>query len=116
MTTTAEILQKARDLISDEKNWTQEEFARDEQGMWTGPLDDNAKCFCAIGAVARVSRIDPDDYFPGEKLMQQAAFEMCGTYSIASFNDSRTHAEVLDLFDRAIKRAISAEEAAHAQS
>jgi hypothetical protein len=109
MTTTAEILQKARDLISDEKNWTKGEYARNERGSFIDYDSKSATCFCSVGALLKVSPAERarDAFF----FLSQECEETAGQL-VVRFNDTHTHAEVLDLFDRAIKRAISAEEAA----
>lgn len=107
MTTTAEILQKARDLISDEKNWTQGAMARDAVGWsFTDARDQDAVCFCAVGALKRVTSMR--EYRDALDVLRE---ELSGE-QVVTFNDSHAHSEVLQLFDRAIKRAISAEEAA----
>jgi hypothetical protein len=114
MTTTAEILQKARDLISDEKNWTQGDYARIGRRGVLPAADDHlpadADCFCAVGSICRVAGMtirEAEASAAWDFLNAEAEFG-----ELHEFNDSHTHAEVLDLFDRAIKRAISAEEAA----
>lgn len=107
MNATAEILQKARDLISDEKNWTQDAFARDEHGLSVMATDKRAVCFCSRGALYNVTGgawSGAYDHLLGLVSEDQDCL------GLAHFNDTHTHAEVLDLFDRAIKRAISAEE------
>lgn len=116
MTTTAEILQKARDLISDEKNWNQGDYGR-ASGKPVGiianqRLPTDTDCFCAVGAIAWVSdaTVNEAERSAAWKFLN-AETNSAEMNEIHEFNDTHTHAEVLDLFDRAIKRAISAEEA-----
>lgn len=103
---TVQILKEARALIADEKNWTQDSFARNSAGETTEPADDEAVCYCAIGALAKVARLSPECNLPAENLVEEEAL-MLGWINVPEFNDNHTHAEVLALFDRAIARAES---------
>ena len=109
MSTTLQILRQARELLSEESRWTQEAYARDVEGRVLYPNNPNATCFCAVGALRKVTGIEsdmePQVYDPLCELINTA--EMRGCVScIPDYNDamSRTHAEVLDLFDRTIQR------------
>lgn len=100
-----EILQAARKLIEESKHWTQGKMARDAYG---NPIDRRsplAVCFCAWGAVGRVcaglgyDRKQERDmimplmrFFPGD-------FVLTG---LVEFNDTHTHGEVIELFDKTI--------------
>jgi hypothetical protein len=102
---TVEILKAARDLIADETKWTQGYFAKDAQGKYVSPLDVEAACFCAIGAVSRVSgqpSFETDKSEPARYL-----WEVIGVSDqfVFEFNDTHTHPEVIELFDKAIARA-----------
>lgn len=96
------VLEAARDLIAYPSRWTDGVNARDAYGNPCEPGSCDAVRWCANGALIRVSweatpwraiavldavaeRNDPDDY-----------------WSLSCFNDMSGHAEVLDLFDRAI--------------
>jgi hypothetical protein len=98
--TTKDILIKAREIISDEKNWTQKAQARDKDGHEVSYLRPWAVCFCSVGAVERASIGHPRralaalDFLSGE---------ICS--NIAEFNDTSSHAEVLAMFDKAIANA-----------
>jgi hypothetical protein len=61
MTTTKEILIKAREIISDEKNWTQGIEARDKDGNTVAYFNPLAICFCSIGAVERAAFLTNGD-------------------------------------------------------
>ncbi len=96
--TTTEILIEARKLIEREENWTQEAFARQANGnnaYLHGPF---ACKFCTIGAVRRVTS---DELTTKEKALD--ALRSVAQVPLAIFNDAHTHAEVLQLFDKAIK-------------
>lgn len=43
----------AKQLILDRANWHQGEFAANEYGEEVGTMQNEAKCFCALGAAAR---------------------------------------------------------------
>lgn len=54
MTTKAsEIIAQAKALV--EKGWTQGSYAADDVGNYKSPYDDNATCFCTLGALTRVA-------------------------------------------------------------
>ncbi|MBN7804871.1 hypothetical protein JZX86_05770 [Agrobacterium rosae] len=109
MTDTVQILRDARALIADEKNWTQGDYAKNSFGHSTGVKNENANCFCAIGALAKVQGISPNDDITGASFLALEASggaEKLG-FIVARFNDDHTHAEVIALFDRAIARAES---------
>lgn len=111
--TTREALQAARDLISDEGNWCQGDFARDNR-------------VCAAGAIglasgARIERgflggsmIGFGGVMTGRTEATEAALSALAailppsrtirtTARIAEYNDSRSHACVLQAFDAAIE-------------
>jgi hypothetical protein len=100
--TVADILRAARGKIERPENWTQEAFHRDRYGYWC--LSDDAVCWCAKGAMLAVrGRFWDLDITDGLDALTAAA----GCY-ITSFNDTHTHAEVIDAFDRAIAASESA--------
>lgn len=85
---TSEILTAARKQIELPENWCQQYFFRD-----------NARC--SDGALVMASLMgDPKSVEQADRLL---ASEMDG--DIRTFNDTRTHAEVLAAFDRAIAAA-----------
>lgn len=100
--TPKECLQKARELITEPLAWTQGFFARDKNGWKRMPMDAEACSFCGLGAVIRAAGNDCDLRFRAEQFLYAAAG---AGVSISWFNDTKTHAEVLDLFDRAIEAA-----------
>ncbi len=107
--TVAQILKEARALIADEKNWTQGDYARSSLGNSTGVKNEDAECFCAIGALAKVQGITPNDDITGASYLalEASGGEQTLGFIVARYNDDHTHAEVLALFDRAIARAES---------
>lgn len=108
--TTVQILTEARALIADPFNWTQFEYAvhrRPEKAIVDIPCSveyEHANCFCSLGAIkkvcvtARLSLQAEHAALKLEKVMQT---------SVARYNDTHTHAEVLAKFDEAIAAAQS---------
>ena len=96
--TTAEVLQKARDLIADESRWTHGWFARDEDGYEVQPNEPSACKWCALGAVYHVldSEEAPIDDEP------EAVRALYRGVIPVEVNDIAGHAAVLALFDEAI--------------
>lgn len=102
MTTTREILIKARALIAEPHAWTQGANAVTAQGIITFPQALDAVKFCSMGAVARAG-MEPDKF---EACLHLLAKAIPPTFrgGVIKFNDDpqRTHAEILTWFDRAI--------------
>lgn len=102
--TAAEVLRAARDMISDPKNWTRHQNARDAAGNPVLAWSADAVCWCSYGAVEAAdpkysTTCDPDDF------LHSAVDEKCPGLGVAEFNDSAEHADVLAVFDRAIEIA-----------
>jgi len=102
ITTAAEILKAARTLISKPENWTQRAFARTKLGGGGVATSYRAVCFCTVGGLVKAIHdleITGEEH-PLSKLITY--LETFITGEVADFNDSSTHAEVLELFDKAI--------------
>lgn len=110
---TAQILREARALISDPERWTQRAFARPAQGKReTSPLSDDAKCWCAMGAIERAA--DGSPLMSADRAMcvlDDVVWELHprAASRIAYLNDGGSramcHPRVLAAFDRAIELA-----------
>jgi hypothetical protein len=100
----AQILRAARERITVPKRWTQKAMARDADGKplywWNGP---HAACWCPSAAMLLLDPYDHHSFSTAVRLFRQAI----GGANIGLWNDApgRTHAEVLDAFDRAIALA-----------
>jgi hypothetical protein len=95
--TPVEILKAARAKIEDPERWTTGMYARNREGLPI-PSNDRVACkWCAHGAMMAVTDDDDPDYYKAINALSN----VCGG-SPANFNDSHTHAEVLDAFDQAI--------------
>lgn len=95
MKTPKDILIEARALISDPKRWTQGSWAKNARGWDVFYNDPSAVCFCASSALRRSCNL-----LELETAWGILAREMDG--GVAPFNDSHTHAEVMDAFQKAI--------------
>lgn len=101
----AETLQKARDLIADPAHWTQRTAARDAATTPVPVASPYAKSFCTLGAVDRAAGFDSHGFYDATAFLYQV---IGSAESIAQFNDSHTHEEVIALFDAAIEKAAAA--------
>lgn len=98
--TNLEILKAARELLSDPKRWTQYRLARDENGNEAEV--ENGCSFCMLGAIAKVSNVDP--YTNYNTVCDVLYDVMPMGLGIGEFNDRSTHAEVLAIMDKAIAK------------
>jgi len=94
-------LMAARMLISDGESWTQGTYAKDKSGIGAITTSEHACSWCAYGAVLAVI----GQAMPWPKV-GCAVYELSVTANdlITRFNDTHTHAEVLDAFDATIER------------
>lgn len=101
----SELLIKAKTIIENPENWTQEHLARDHVGYPTDPNANCAVCFCSVGAL-RKAHIPWTDtsYMDASRFLFTA---MNG--NVPEFNDTHTHAEVMHAWDKAIADALESE-------
>lgn len=97
------ILRAARDLLSDPTRWGTEHLAVDHEGLSTETHSQHAQCFCAMGAIMRVSKSGYPEVQAIRALGAQLPARFFG--QVAKFNDDfeTTHADVLRAFNRAIR-------------
>lgn len=108
------VLRAARDLISVPERWTKwgygflvkPEIEEDAVNMPSAKLSE-ATCFCALGAVGAVLGNERGARAHGQATDMLAPALPGGRYAVALYNDeaSTTHADVLRMFNRAIKKA-----------
>lgn len=111
MSEAAEILKAARELISDPAHWLQNDFAADAAGIETESGMPDAVCFCAYGALNRVTHtpdgmsIHLDGKLPRDVAIRTLIDVIGGRepHALAEFNDEHSHAEILSVFDKAIE-------------
>lgn len=102
----SEVLKAAKALIEREENWCIGNFARDKNDEPTRFDDPEACKFCARGALLRVA-VHNDYGRANELLIEAVPSKLYG--GVASFNDAKGHADVLKLYDKAIRLALKAE-------
>ncbi len=102
-------LKRAKALISTESKWCQKTYARNDKGQ-SRPYEYNtAVAFCIEGALYRTSFgmadgelfvLDSTDYLA-------AAISPTSTPDdLSAFNDTKTYADVISLYDKAIELAL----------
>jgi hypothetical protein len=96
------IINRARVLISDEKNWCRGVLARNERGDAVDPTDSTAFRRCAYGALVAAAYELVHDIPKAHNLAVAAAREAYCTSSLISINDHSGHAAVLSVFDQAL--------------
>lgn len=98
-----EDLKAVRSLLSVPERWTKNVYARAGKKR-IGPLNDEATCWCVLGAVRRVTKLPEDSAYFTVVTSAIAAQLPEGAPRIHKWNDdpSRTHADVLALLDKAI--------------
>lgn len=105
--TKKEVLVAARGLIA--QGWCKGHYAKDASGQSVTSIDDNARSFCAAGALSNVLNKPP-----GEVLTRQDGSGMVeylesflGGRKLADYNDHplTKQEDVLALFDKAIEAA-----------
>lgn len=94
---TLDKLRKVRAVIEQPEHWCQGNYAVSKYGTEAPPQAEDAVKWCLLGAQLRVDV----DCIPA--LVKTLKANKC-VDSIAAYNDSHTHAEVLSLLDKAIKR------------
>lgn len=92
MSSVADVLSAAADLIEPEGAWTQGQAARDRHGNGVDYRSPDAVCFCALGACVRSVSPGYDDF-----AVRCFLRSMTPDGTIANWNDApgRTQAEVV---------------------
>lgn len=97
----------ARKLIEKPENWARGWYAYDENRNRCGSLSADAVCWCAVGAIHKVTGTDGFlREHPANDLFFRTVRKIDPSCDAAhEFNDSYTHADVLAAFDKAIAAA-----------
>ena len=102
-----QIVARALSLIADERNWTTCALARDQGGKPCAYASREAIKFCAVGALMRAAL----DLFGNGIHARAVAIDMAkriseanghAKASLACINDSRGHAAMVSMFERAL--------------
>ena len=114
-----EILEQAWCLIERSENWTQGTAARDRGGARVAPDDQDACCWCAIGAVERAVAdrgADPALVVDVVEMLCGATKELFGTRFLNHVNDRQDHQAIRRLFARALAHCERAEPKGNAEA
>ena len=96
------IIQRAREIISDEQRWCLGSFARGKAGASVSIHDSGARRYCAMGALMLgASELCSNEAEAGN-LAYAVGKIISPTGSLVFVNDYQGHAAVLALFDAAI--------------
>lgn len=96
----SEVLRAARELITDRFSWTTGTYARNKNSAPVSSRRDDAVCWCASGAINASDDCDLSLGYHAKKALE----DVMGC-PISQFNDTSTHAMVLNAFDNAIQLA-----------
>lgn len=108
MTKEIAIIRRAREIISDPEKWTQGTYARDRDGAPIHPGDEEASCWCALGAIAKAA-IELEAQ-PGDGSAAADRLWNISKRPVGWVNDYgprvQAHAAVLSLFDKALTEEV----------
>ena len=98
----AEMLGVIRELLTPEARWTKYKLAKDADGYGTGPVEDDAVCWCLEGAIVYANGGLDSAFDEIEKAL--IPFLPVEHISIVAFNDADEtfHGNVIELLDTAI--------------
>lgn len=103
----SEVLRAAKALIENPENWTQNMYGRHTKTSKRHLMgfDEAATCWCSVGALQKVA--GHEEVYHLESRLGEAARLIANTVeeNAVHFNDNRSHAEVMHMFDLAIERA-----------
>ncbi len=100
------VLKNARKLLIPKENWAQGGFAKNNTEN-VQPRSDNATSWCMIGALRKTIDNDYDPiYCKCLTVLSQSLPKSYNGLSVMGFNDrpQTTHRQILNLFNRAIKK------------
>lgn len=94
-----DVLRAAKAIVDDESRLSRRFCAEDRFGIEVPVHSPNAVSFCIIGAIEKA---DGEDYDIKRDAREAFRDVICGDRSIARFNKSASHLEIMAAFDRAI--------------
>ena len=101
MKSSKELLVEAKTLITDPAKWTTELWARDEDGFGVDTCSATATCWCAWGALLKVTGHENREGVGYNDAW--AALQASMNSNVTMFNDTGTHENVLEAYDKAIE-------------
>ena len=99
-----QIIERAKELIQDERHWCRGYFGVDAAGASTDPTSREAVRRCALGALLAAAYELTNNNLRSYDLAVNALRPLCGSNTVVLTNDHRGHAAVLALFDEAMAR------------
>jgi hypothetical protein len=96
------IIQRAREIISDEQHWCRGSYARGKAGISVAVNDPDAHRYCAMGALLLAASELSSDETIASSLAHDIAKIVSPTGSLVFVNDHYGHSAVLSLFDVAM--------------
>ena len=97
-----QIVERARELIADEKHWCRRHLALDKNGVVVSPTSARAVKLCGLGAVIAAAYPLTHDYDAAHRLGHEALRPHYSPATLIYLNDIRGHSAVLALFDEVI--------------
>lgn len=94
-------LKAAKAIIASPSKWLQGAYAKDANGFACRGDNPQATCFCSLGALQAVNNCYSDA--PSQPAISVLKQFMGG--DVPEFNDSATHEQVMEAFDKAIAAA-----------
>jgi hypothetical protein len=113
----SEVLKRAKALISTEEHWCKGVLARDVDGNEVSPQVPHAHSYCSLGAIEKIARASGVTRWWSVEMKASTYLELAlearvgdpeydaDPDEIIEFNDGKTHAEVMALWDSAIEKA-----------
>ncbi len=96
------IIQRAREIISDEQHWCRGSYARGKAGISVAVNDPDARRYCAMGALLLAASELCSDDTTASTLAHDIAKIVSPTGSLVFVNDHYGHSAVLSLLDVAV--------------
>jgi hypothetical protein len=97
-----QIIERAKELIRDERHWCRGYLAMDASGYSADPTSKEAARRCALGALTAAAYQLTNDRVRAYELALNALRPLRGSNTVVLTNDHRGHAAVLALFDEAL--------------
>src|ERR1700686_449534 len=99
------IVRKIKEILSSPEKWTQGYIAKDTHGKAVSTKDENAVCFCLIGATRKA---DPDFHYMTAHVFMPVRIEFA-TRGISTWNDDpeRTYEDIEELLKDAKENYIA---------
>lgn len=107
MRTGLDVLIEMKQLIEKPEHWGQYSIAQRQDGCPTTPIDPQAHSFCLLGAFDKATFGGWDGCAEANRTAKDALFKSLSQTqhrgSLATYNDTHTHSEVMSLIDNAME-------------